>query len=104
MFRELRFADRLCLFPDHCKQSFVKFANQNFSSVCIFVFQETTKFLFTLQARQFDYILLEKVFLYTIFLHFDSILAKVFGGFAHKPSMGGGYSVPPYALVIGTTP
>ena len=30
---------------------FVKFANQNFPSVKIFVFGETTKFLFTLQAR-----------------------------------------------------
>ena len=40
---------------------FVKFANQNSPSVRIFVFKETTKFVFTLQDRQFAYILLQKV-------------------------------------------
>ena len=39
----------------------VKFTNQNIPSAKIFVFQETTKFMFTLQARQFAYILLENV-------------------------------------------
>ena len=46
---------------------FMKFENQNFPSVRIFVFRKTTKFpftlqiQFTLQSRQFAYILLQKV-------------------------------------------
>ena len=47
-----RFMDRLYFFADHFKPIFVKFANQNFRSVRIFVFRETTKFQFTLQACQ----------------------------------------------------
>ena len=38
----------LCHSADHFKQFFVEFMNQNFTSVRIFVFQETTKFLFSL--------------------------------------------------------
>ena len=45
-----RFADQLCLFANHLKQFFVKFANQNFPSVRISAFRETTKFLFAPQA------------------------------------------------------
>ena len=45
----------------------MKFANQNFPYVGIFVFRETTKFLFTLQARKIDYILLQKVLNCTLF-------------------------------------
>ena len=48
--RELRFADQPYHFADHFKLFFVKYANQNFPSVGIFVFRETTKFLYTLQA------------------------------------------------------
>ena len=48
-----KFADWLCLFADHFKQFFVKFTNQNFHSIKTFVFRETTKFLFILQAPQF---------------------------------------------------
>ena len=33
---------------------FVKFANQNFASVGIFVFRETTKFLFTLKLISYS--------------------------------------------------
>ena len=58
---QLRFENQLCLFPDNCKQFVVKFANQNFPFVRIFVFRETAKFLFTLQMRQLAYILLQKV-------------------------------------------
>ena len=58
---ESRFADQVCLFMDHFKHFFVKFASQNFHSAKIFAFRETTKFLFTFQARQFVYILLQKV-------------------------------------------
>ena len=80
--RRLRFADRLCLFADHFKQFFVKFAKQNFPSIRIFLFRETTKFVFTLQTQQFSYILLEKsVKLCIIFVHLDSI-------FAAKPQLG----------------
>ena len=39
---------QLCLFTDNYKQFPVKFKNQNFPSVKIFVFEETKKFLFTL--------------------------------------------------------
>ena len=54
----------------------MKFAIQNFPYVRIFVFRETIKFLSTLQARQFPYIVTpNSVKLYTIFLHLDSILA-----------------------------
>ena len=45
----------------------MKFANQNFLSVGIFVLRGTTKFLFTLQARQIAYILLQKVLNCTLF-------------------------------------
>ena len=54
----------ICLFADHFKQVSVKFPNQNFPSVRIFVFRKTAKFLFilfTLQARPFAYILFQKV-------------------------------------------
>ena len=49
--RESRFADWIFLFTDHFKQ----------------FFRETTKFLFTLQAWQITYILLQKVLNYTLF-------------------------------------
>ena len=39
------YTDRLCLFTDCFMQFFVEFGNQNFSSVRIFVFRETAKFL-----------------------------------------------------------
>ena len=45
----------------------MKFANQNFLLVGIVVFRETTKFLFTLHARQITYILLQKVLDCTLF-------------------------------------
>ena len=52
------------------------FANQNFCSVRIFVFRQTTKFLFALQTRQFAFILLQKVLLNVhYFLYLESILA-----------------------------
>ena len=41
--------------------------NQNFPSVGIFVFRETTKLPFTLQARQIAYIVLQKVLNCTLF-------------------------------------
>lgn len=47
---ELRFVVQLCLFADHFEQIFVKFLNQNFPSVRTFFFNETKKFLFTLQT------------------------------------------------------
>ena len=47
---ESRFADQLYLFADHFKYFFVKFVDQRFPSVRIFVFGETTKFLFALQV------------------------------------------------------
>ena len=56
--RKSQFVDRLCLLPDYFKEFFVKFANQNFPSVKIFVFRETTKFLFTFKVRKFAYIYL----------------------------------------------
>ena len=37
-----QFTDPLCLFMDHFKQFFVKFAYQNFPSIRIFVFEKTT--------------------------------------------------------------
>ena len=55
------FADLLCLFMDQFEQFSVKFLSQTISSVRNFVFRETTKFLFILQAWQFTYILLQKV-------------------------------------------
>ena len=47
---------------DHLKQFFVKISDQNFPFVRTFVFRETIRFLFTLQAWKFVYILLQKVF------------------------------------------
>ena len=56
---EMQFADRLCFFSsDLFKHFFVKFANQKIPSFRIFVFKETTRFLFILQAQQLAYILL----------------------------------------------
>ena len=60
-------SNRLCLLEDHSKHFFVKLANQNFPSVTIFVLRETTKFLFPPQARQLAYILIQKVFNWTLF-------------------------------------
>ena len=63
--RESRVVYRLL--TDHFKQFFVKFADQNFLSVRIFVLKETKKFLFTLQALHFAFILLQKLFNCTLF-------------------------------------
>ena len=49
---ESHFTYRLCLFANHFKQVFVKFANKNFPLVKIFICKETSKFLFTLQICQ----------------------------------------------------
>ena len=48
-------------------RSLQQFTIQNFPSVGIFVFRETTKFLFTLQAQQINYILLQTVLNCTLF-------------------------------------
>ena len=48
---------------------FKKFANQNFLSFRIFVVRETTKFLLTLQSRQFAYILIPNVLNCTQFFY-----------------------------------
>ena len=61
------FPNRLYLFADPLKQFFVKTRNQNFPFVRKFVFRETIKFLFTLQAWQFACILLQKVLNCTLF-------------------------------------
>ena len=53
-------------FADHFKQFFVKLVNQNFHSVRIFAFRETSKFLFTLLVWQFAHILIKKVLNCTI--------------------------------------
>ena len=51
--RESRIADRLPLFEYHFKKFFVKSANQNFHSVTVFVFKETTKFSLHFKLAQF---------------------------------------------------
>ena len=56
-----RFANQICFLCGSLQAVFVKFTNQNFLSVGIFVFREITKFLFTLQAWQIPYILLQIV-------------------------------------------
>ena len=61
---------------------FVKFANQNFLSVGVFVFRETTKFLFTLQAQQIAYILLQILLNCTLF-------SCIWIAFGPKLAMGG---------------
>ena len=53
--------NQLCLFADH----FTKI--KTFLLLRIFVLQENTKFLLTLQIRHFTYILLEKVLNCTLF-------------------------------------
>ena len=75
MVSESRFADRLCLFVDHFKQFFVKFANQNFPSVRIFVFRETKVPVYTSSSTICLYLTPKRVKLCSIFLHLDSILA-----------------------------
>ena len=75
---------------------FVKFANQNFPSVRISVFRETTEFLFTPQARQFVYILLQKVLNWTIFAC-DWVV------FWPQSPNGGDYNTPSYPLAVATT-
>ena len=64
-----QFADRLFLFSNHFEHFFKKFANQNFLSFRIFVVRETTKFLLTLQSRQFAYILIPNVLNCTQFFY-----------------------------------
>ena len=58
---KLRFLDRIYL-SQITLRSFCEIRKSIFPSVRIFIFRETTKFLFTLQARQIAYILLQKVF------------------------------------------
>ena len=74
----------------------MKFANQNFPSARIFVSSETTKFLFTLQARKFAYIVLQKVLICTQF-------SCIWIAFWSKTPNGWTYSTPPYSLVVGNT-
>ena len=95
MICESRFVDWLCLFVDHFKTFFVKFVNQNFPSVRIFVFRETTKFPFRFQARQCWYLSPISAELYTIFLHLDRILAAKL--------KWGSLQCYPYYLAVGTT-
>ena len=83
-------------FVDHFKYFFVKFTNQNFPSNGIFVFRETTKLLFTLQARQVTYNLLQKVLNCTLFSY-------IWRAFWPQTLIGGAYSTPPYPLRVGTT-
>lgn len=66
--------DYLSVFPLTVKT----FLNQKLPSDWIFVFRENMKFLFTLQPRRFGYTLLQKNLNFIIFLHVDSILAKIF--------------------------
>ena len=80
----------------HFKYFFVTFTNQNFPSIKIFAFRESTKFLLTCQARQFAYILLQKVLNY---IQFSCILIV----FRSQTPNGGAYSSPPYPLAVGTT-
>ena len=49
------------------KEFFMKFVNRNWFSVRIFFFRKITKFLFTRQTQQFAYILLQKVWNWTLF-------------------------------------
>ena len=74
----------------------MKFANQNFLSVEIFVFWETRKFLFTLQTRQIAYILLQNLLNCTLF-------SCIWITFGHKPPMGG-LQRPPYPLMLELLP
>ena len=91
---EMHFADQFCLFADHFKQFFVKFAKQDFLSVIIFGFRETIKFLFTLQSQQFTYILLQKLWNCTLF-------SCIWIAFWIK-SLGGAYNMPPCPLTVGS--
>ena len=60
--------------------------NENFPSVRIFIFRKTTKFLFALQARQLDYILLQRVLDCTLF-------SCIWIAFWSQIPNGGAYSV-----------
>ena len=67
--------------------------SKNFPSVRIFVFRKTTNFLFTLQARQFASILLQKVLNCTQFSY-------IWIPFWPQTPYG---DIPPYPLPVGTT-
>ena len=88
-----QFADLPFLFSNHFEHFFKKFANQNFLSFRIFVVRETTKFLLTLQSRQFAYILIPNVLTVHNFFILDCILRQT-------PNCGG-YSATPYPLAVG---
>ena len=96
MIHRSQFTNQLCVSTDHFKQFFVKFANKNFPSVRIFVFRETTEFLFTLQAQQFAYILLQKVLNSTLF-------SCIWIAFWSQTCNGEAYNAPLYPLAVGTT-
>ena len=92
--RESQFAHGFCLFADQFKQSFcVKFESPNFPSVGNFIFRKTAKLLFTLQARQFTYIVLQIVLHCTLF-------SSMWMAFWFQTPNGGAYSVPPYTLEL----
>ena len=74
----------------------MKFANQNFPSVRISVSSETTKFLFTLQARVFAYIVLQNVIICTQF-------SCIWIAFWPKRPNGWAYNAPPFSLAVGNT-
>ena len=84
---ELWFADLIHLFPDHFKQLFVKFSNQNF------LLQGNPQ-SFCLHAKLNNLLIScsKKCWTVHFWQHLDIILGKIFGGFAsltlnpHTPS------------------
>ena len=95
--RESQFVHRFCLFTDQFKHFFfffpVKFESQNFPSVGNFIFRKTAKLLFTLQAREFAYIVLQIVLHCTLF-------SSLWMAFWFQTPNGGAYSVPPHTLEL----
>ena len=87
MTHESQFMDRLCLFMDFSKHFLVRFMSQNIASVRIFIFREI-KFLLTLPAPQFAYILLRKLLDCTLF-------SCIWIAFQPKNLNGRAYSTPP---------
>ena len=84
----------ILFFKEFFVNLWIKFVK--FSSVKIFVFGETMRFLFRLQAQQYAYILLQK----SAKLHTFSIIWIAF--WPQTPN-GGDYCAPPYPPVVETT-
>ena len=82
----MSFSNRLCLFADHLKQCFCENQGSKLSLCLKICLQGNHKVsVCTSSLTICLFFTLKNIKLYTLFLHFDNILTKIFRGFGPKP-------------------